>query len=587
MKKKRQRHIAVWLFACLLIFIQKPAVEAAEKVNFDEAYAEIGEALMQVKKKDWESLRQNAEAIGKFGEQIQSEKDHEKEKTAVMDQINDFVRQAESGEADQKKVQHTLKKLAQSLRTYDEAKHPQDQKKMRLQLKNLLPILAQMDGRVQDRDLKSAKDSYVQLNKAWLANEAMVRSQSVAAYGEIETNLAFIRIGFEKKPADAEQIAASSRKLSQAIQDFLAGKADTGSAKAHDLDEVVSLLGQSIDSIDKQKPDEAIKPLQQVIEIWPMVEGKVRIKDTTLYNDVENKVPAAVGKLDSKQSNLDDVRLSLNDLQARLQLIAAKTSYSFIDAMLILLREGIEAILIVTGLVAFLKRANKGEGQKWVWGGALAGIGASSILAVLLVMFFSNLAGAQNRELLEGIIGIVAVLMMLTIGAWLHKRSNILNWNAYFEKNMGRAIATGSLFSMSMLSFLAIFREGAETVIFYIGMAPAIKISELILGIVLALVLLAIIGVAIIKYSTRIPLRPFFVFAAWLIYVLAFKMIGASIHALQVANVLPLHVLEHMPFIEILGVYPTAETLLPQLVLIALIVLTGYYIRKAAHAAKA
>lgn len=99
---------------------------------------------------------------------------------------------------------------------------------------------------------------------------------------------------------------------------------------------------------------------------------------------------------------------------------------------------------------------------------------------------FSKITAAESREYIEGIIGIVAVLMMLTVGAWLHKKTNIAHWNQYIRDNIGKALAKGSLLSMAMLSFLSIFREGAETIIFYAGMAPSMDFSQLIIGIGIA-----------------------------------------------------------------------------------------------------
>jgi high-affinity iron transporter len=190
------------------------------------------------------------------------------------------------------------------------------------------------------------------------------------------------------------------------------------------------------------------------------------------------------------------------------------------------------------------------------------------------------LTAATSREYLEGIIGIVAVVMMLSVGAWLHKRTNVKVWDQYVKDHIGTAIAKGSLFSMSILSFLAIFREGGETIIFFAGMAPSMKMSQLILGIGLAFLLLILLGFVIIRYSAVIPLRPFFIFATALIYVLSFKMLGVSIHSLQVASVLPIHSLPQVPYIEFIGLYPAWETLIPQLSLLLVIVGAILHYRK-------
>jgi high-affinity iron transporter len=124
---------------------------------------------------------------------------------------------------------------------------------------------------------------------------------------------------------------------------------------------------------------------------------------------------------------------------------------------------------------------------------------------------------------------------------------------------------------LAAVSFLAILREGAETIIFYLGMAPAISTSRLVLGIVGALIILVALGYALIRFSKRIPIRPFFLVASLLIYYLAFKFLGMSIHALQVADRLPAHVPGYLPTVSWLGMYPSWETTLPQLCVLLLV----------------
>ena len=110
------------------------------------------------------------------------------------------------------------------------------------------------------------------------------------------------------------------------------------------------------------------------------------------------------------------------------------------------------------------------------------------------------------------------------------------------KKRVGGAIAAGSMWSLFLLSFLAVLREGAETVVFYIGIAPAIPLLSLVAGILGAFALLVIIGFLIIRFSVRLPLHYFFLVATVLIYYLAFKIAGQSIHSLQLVGILPTHI---------------------------------------------
>ncbi|MDQ3810993.1 MAG: FTR1 family protein, partial [Chloroflexota bacterium] len=131
------------------------------------------------------------------------------------------------------------------------------------------------------------------------------------------------------------------------------------------------------------------------------------------------------------------------------------------------------------------------------------------------------------------------------------------------------ALAGGGMFSLGLVSFLAVFREGAETVLFYIGIAPSIEAHDLVAGIGLGTAVLAIIGVIMLVFGVRIPLRPFFLVSSLLLYYLAFKFIGTGVHALQVAGALPATPVA-VPSLDPIGMFPTLESTLPQLLLLVL-----------------
>jgi high-affinity iron transporter len=270
----------------------------------------------------------------------------------------------------------------------------------------------------------------------------------------------------------------------------------------------------------------------------------------------------------------------VKDLNTKLEPLISKTNYSFWDSALILLREGIEGLLIIATLLAFLKKMGQSSQQKWIWAGVAGGILASALLAVLINIIFSKITAASSREYIEGITGILAVVMMLSVGAWLHKKSSIENWNKYVKQQMQQAIAKGSLFSFAIISFLSVFREGAETIIFYTGITPYISMRQLVMGIVLAVIILAIFGFTIIYYSVKIPIHVFFKAATFVIYFLAFKMLGISIHALQISKVFSTSTVINFPFVDWIGLYPTWETTLPQLLLVVVIFFMTWVVRK-------
>ena len=184
------------------------------------------------------------------------------------------------------------------------------------------------------------------------------------------------------------------------------------------------------------------------------------------------------------------------------------------------------------------------------------------------------MSAGSSREKIEGFVGIAAVLMMLMVGAWLHSKSSIQSWNAYIKKHMGRALSTGSLVSLFGLSFLAVFREGAETIIFYAGILPKISTHAFLSGIGAAMVLLLVLAWMMAKTSVKLPVARMFQILTWLIYALGFKILGISLHALQLTKIIPMTSLSSS-WLEsnALGIYPTVETLAAQSVYLLVIVL--------------
>lgn len=566
------------VFLFIMGFVSYTAM-AAE--NLDDLYIEIGDAIMKTKEADWDSVQANLDT---FTQQWKEVKAADSKKAAAVDKsLNDVKNALSQSEKDATKISESLSALSKALVSYQEEQNPPDPQKEKEKLKQLFQTIDELEKMIQNNQLNEASTKYQQLLSAWTANEVIVRNESVVSYGEIETQLSLLRISLTQNPPDREKALKSLKDLRTSVDNFISGKSVKKSAgNDYTLGDVTSLLEKSVQALKDNKPSKAAEYLNKILIIWPAVEGEVRTKDHSLYNRMENEIPAAISLLESDNKNVEKAQAMITELSKSLQLLSAKTSYSYIDALLILLREGFEALLIITGLLAFLKKTNHADKQAWIWCGVLSGIIASAILAVVMNVFFSKITAAESREYIEGIIGIVAVVMMLTVGAWLHKKTNIAHWNRYIKDHLGKALAKGSLLSMALLSFLSIFREGAETIIFYAGMAPSMDFSQLILGIGIAIMILLVLGIVIIRYSAAIPIRPFFIVATILIYFLSFKMLGVSIHALQVANTIPTHSLTNVPFVELIGLYPTMETLVPQLFLILIITGTTIYLNKSA-----
>jgi high-affinity iron transporter len=276
----------------------------------------------------------------------------------------------------------------------------------------------------------------------------------------------------------------------------------------------------------------------------------------------------AEAMLSGPTPRLEEADAVLLRMRDRLAPIAESgASYGVFDAFVIMLREGLEALLVVGALATFLKRSGNSDKQSWIWGGAAVGVLLSVALAFVLQQIFSRAQVGLGSEMIEGVVGLTAAAMLFYVSYWLHSKARLSAWQRYIHEKSTAALAGGSMLPLGIIAFLAVFREGAETAVFYLGIAPSISPSDLVLGLGLGVLTLIVLGGAILLVGVRIPLRPFFLASSALIYYLGFKFVGTGLHALQVSGVLPATPAP-LPGSDIFGVYPTWETAVPQLVLL-------------------
>ncbi|MMZ43915.1 Ferrous iron permease EfeU precursor [compost metagenome] len=450
----------------------------------------------------------------------------------------------------------------------------------------LLPMAKGSLAAMQKGDWAAARVDYDRIVKAWYQVETPIRLDNFPVYSSLETKISLIRISMQAEPIRQEQALREMQELTTLLSDYSQGKSvntgqgtntgntatGTTNGSTASLGDAVTLLKSARQGAVANQSEQAADKVVQFIALWPSVEGHVQIADPTSYTAIENEMTEASGYLLSSPPNTDKAIQTLDQMLDRLRPLTEERSYTAWDAALILLREGLEAILVLAALLAYAKKSGEAVAGRWIWAGAGTGLVLSGILAVLFTSLVAAAASGSMRELLEGVTGLVAVVLMLTVGNWLHSKSNAAAWNRFVENSVGNALVRGSLWSLFAVSALAILREGAETAIFYIGMAPAIETSQLLIGIGSATVILVVLAFAIIKFSVRLPIRAFFLTATVLIYYLVFRFLGESIHSLQVAGKLPGHTASSLPSISWLGMYPTWETFTPQaLVLIFMV----------------
>ena len=543
----------ILLFACFFLLI----FPVGAKENLSPYFVKITDATKAVKEGKQDQARKLIDEITKDFEKVEhsdSEAGRQvQEKLALTGDI----------------TEDQLTQISLALLSFEKEQNPVDLDAEKEKLVSRLePRFEALDKAIASQNLEAVREAYKKMNSTWTINEAVVRDHSTAHYGQVETAISFLRSSIETEPTNFDTIQASFDDLKKAISNFVEGTEVATTSSNLTLKDGIDLLKKALPQFQAGQDSEAAATMKEFITIWPTIEGSVSTTNPSLYTKVESESPVIMVK--GKDSEYQE---KLSSLIAELSQIDTSASYNAFDAMLILLREGVEALLIVMALVTTLKAAKMRKGLKWIYGGASAGIVASLLIAYILQIAFPAVTSGTNREIIEGVVGIFAVIMMILIGIWLHSKSSVKKWNTFMESQMQTVTKTGSFLSMFALSFLAVFREGAETILFYVGILPRISSFDFVLGISLALLVLVVIAFVMNKASQFfLPHKVFFILT-WMIYALAFKMTGVSIHALQLTNIIPNHLISGIPSIDILGIYPSWEELAGQIIFILVVFL--------------
>ena len=243
----------------------------------------------------------------------------------------------------------------------------------------------------------------------------------------------------------------------------------------------------------------------------------------------------------------------------------------FLESFLIIVREGFEAILVIGAVVAFLIKTGNRKRLKDIWIGSFAGLAASAVLAVALRTLLA--AVPASREIIEGATMLVAVVVLFSVSYWLLSKIEGAKWQKFIREKVNAALSEGGSFALTAVAFLAVFREGAETALFYQalftrGENVAMPVAT---GLVLGFAVLAVIFTLFYRFGVKIPMRPFFAVTGGLLYYMAFVFAGKGIKELQEGNAISQTQIPGFPHVEMLGLYPTVETLIAQGILLALL----------------
>ncbi|MEJ6818096.1 FTR1 family protein [Pseudomonas sp. LF-5] len=345
------------------------------------------------------------------------------------------------------------------------------------------------------------------------------------------------------------------------------------------LDYTAATLDKSLAAYRAGDHDQAYDlSVAAYLEGFELVESSLDNVDATVRKDTEKSLMAYRQSLqdglpvEQAEQRLDAAKARLKESAGLLGSDGLSWSLSFISGLLILLREGLEAILVLAAILAFLRNTGQQSAVRSVnigWGLALlAGLGTWALAAYVI-----DVSGSQ-RELLEGATALFASVMVLWLGVWMHDRRHAAAWQDYIKQSL----VGGGRFGFAILAFFSVYRELFEVILFYetlwLQAGPAGH-DAVLAGGATALVLLVGLAWVILRGSAKLPLTLFFSINAGLLCALSVVFAGHGVKALQEAGIFGTRPVAFFDF-DWLGIHADAYSLTAQaLAILAIVVLYG------------
>lgn len=376
-------------------------------------------------------------------------------------------------------------------------------------------------------------------------------------------------------PAQTQSLVAYLRTMPMRPKSFADAPADSGSANAAARNSL-ALLEQALTAARSGQRSDAVERALDAYLAFEPIETPARARNPGVVSSMERlytefKVAAQQNDLRGAQRARDAIEASMPKV-VDLTKPAGSGWEAFFQSFLIILREGFEAILVLGAVVAFLLKTGHRERLKSIWMGVGAALVASGLTAVLLRTVLKAIPA--SAEMIEGITLLVAVGVLFSVSYWLISRVEAAKWQQFIREKVTTALNHGGGRALAFVAFLAVYREGAETALFYQALfseGPHV-VLPISLGIVVGFGALAIIFTLFYRFGVKIPLRPFFSVTSVLLYYMAFVFMGTGVRELQEGNFIPITPIPGLPTVTWLGFHPTWQTVLAQFVLLALFV---------------
>ncbi len=349
------------------------------------------------------------------------------------------------------------------------------------------------------------------------------------------------------------------------------------------IDFSIATMHQSLTAFRAGEPERAYQlAVTAYLEGFELAEGSIDNVDRNLRARTEQAMMAyrnalKAGAAPQVESTYRTAVALLDEARTLTGSHGISAASNWVSSAVIILREGLEALLVVAAMAAFLIKTGRRDGLVWLHGGWIAALLLGAVTWTVSSQIIS-ISGAQ-REVTEGVTALLSSAVLLYVGFWLHSKSSAQKWSAFIKTQIERS--TSNWWGIALVSFLAVYREAFETVLFYQALwlqSDAAGRSGVLAGFATGVVGLIVLAWLIIRLSIRLPLSLFFGVSSLFIAVMAVVFAGQGIAALQAAGRLPASPID-LPTIPLLGIYPNLQGIALQVVLVLLIVGGYFYLR--------
>jgi len=334
-------------------------------------------------------------------------------------------------------------------------------------------------------------------------------------------------------------------------------------------------LNQSYDHFNKGEYElatsESVKSYLEGIE---PLEPKIKANQGGLVEKVEAQMSAYRSSLnagtarDIAEKNYQAIQSTFAEIQNVTEAKMMSPQLAFTAAFAIFMREGFEAVLIIITLLGVIKAFGANGAAKWVHLGWI-----SALLLGIVVWFASglliNMSGA-SREIMEGSISLFAVVVLLYVGFWLHRQTEVGRWTKFVKETLKEALEKKSLIVLSSISFMAVFREAFEVVLFLRAIWNDVNADGRMSvggGVALAFILIFAFSYYAVRYSQKIPVKQLFNVSAGIMGMLSVILVGKGIHSLQEAGLIGVNSIGFSLRIDLLGIFPSVQTIVAQVMI--------------------